>query len=277
MPRNRRNHFEVPRLAVVGGLLLFAPEQVTMTERSRESQIAHPGGFGAHPVVGALVSFIDERLRRRHHVSEYTSRADCICRISFDRAGEQRILADGTGLRGDDRVVILHLWNERVTKMPADGPTLGWAQRFRRAFEASLRELESYLSAHRELDDVAAVRTLISIAAPRQRDRLSRLIERLGFEIIAMPEPSWPDRLRRLGENVLYAMMVYARNPAALRRDTFLRDRIVVYLPRRELKSRFGGDGAAPGKPNLPQPVAVVDGEANSFLSGRPFVERAEQ
>ena len=212
-----------------------------MTEHSLKSTISHSGDLAAHPAVGALVSFIDKRLRRRYHVSEYSNSPDCMCRINLCCAGEQRMLADGTALRPGDRIVLLHLWNEKITKMPAHGPTLGWGKCFRRAFESSLRELDTYLAMGSELNDVVAVRAIISIAAPRQRDRLSRLVERLGFEIIAMPQPSWFGRVQRLGENVLYAMMVYARNPAALHRDALVRDRIVAYLSRRELKSRFAG------------------------------------
>jgi hypothetical protein len=191
--------------------------------------------------IGALVSAIDARLRHRYGVGEYTGRPDCIFRIQIDRVSEETTLRDGTRLCRDDRVVDLHLWNEQLPRMAANGPTFGWALRFSRGFEASLRELATYLATRPDLEDVAAIRAYMSIGSAAQRDQLSRVVGRFGFETIAPTRPpTVRERARRFCENILFSMMVYARNPAGLRRDALRRDRTLAYLSRQTLQSRYG-------------------------------------
>jgi hypothetical protein len=191
-------------------------------------------------VIGALVSAIDERLRRHYGVGEYTGRPDCIFRIQIDRLNEDATLRDGTRLCRNDRIVDLHLWNEQLPRMAAKGPTVGWALRFNRGFEASLRELATYLATRPDLEDVAAIRAYMSIGSAAQRDQLSRVVGRFGFETIAPTRPpTVRERARRFCENILFSMMVYARNPAGLRRDALRRDRTLAYLSRRTLQSRY--------------------------------------
>jgi hypothetical protein len=194
-----------------------------------------------HPHLGALLSKLDEGLRRRLGVIEYTHSPDCIFRMQVARSPYEQVLSDGTHLRRGDRVVILHLWNEQIRHFPEGGPTFSWARQFNRAFDTSLRELSAYLAAHRELDDVAAVCADIALASAQQSDQLVRIVNRYGFERAReRGSVSLFERLHRLGENVLIVMMVFARNAGALRRDTMWRDRTLVLLSRRELEQRYG-------------------------------------
>jgi hypothetical protein len=196
-----------------------------------------------HPRLGALLSKLDDHLRRRLGVIEYTHSPDCIFRMQVSKSPCQQALSDGTVLRRGDRVVILHLWNEQIRHFPEGGPTFSWARRFNRSFDISLRELAAYLAAHHELDDVVAVYADIALGSAQQSDQLIRIVNRYGFERANERDSvSLVERMHRFGENVLIVMMVFARNGAALRRDTLWRDRTLVLLSRRHLEQRYGSD-----------------------------------
>jgi hypothetical protein len=194
-----------------------------------------------HRWLEALVNAIDDRLRERHGVIEFTRAPDCIFRIQLARSPFDLVLADGTRVRPGDRVINLHLWNEQIPLFPEQGPTLGWARRMSCAFDVSLRELGLYLATHRDLDDVMAICANLSLATGEQRAQITRIVGRRGFEPIALRDsPSLSERVRRFGENVLISMMVLARNAAALRADSLWRDRTLVFLSRPKLERRYG-------------------------------------
>lgn len=188
-----------------------------------------------------LVFAIDERLRRRNEVFEYSRHPDCLFRIQFDKANQSLALSDGTRLHPGPRVVNLHLWNEHIPQMGRSGPTLGWARRMRHLLEFSLVELARYLHGKPELDDVVAVRANLTMGLAEQVPQLERIAGRLGFE--AVPEsrrPSFAERLHRSGDNFLALLFALARNPAAARPAILLRDRRQVFLSRKVLDRRYG-------------------------------------
>jgi len=77
---------------------------------------------------------------------------------------------------------------------------------------------------------------------PAERSaQLTRFVARFGFErIAAASSRSFRQQIHWFGENILISMMVLARNAAALRTDTLRRDRMLVFLSRRELRRRYG-------------------------------------
>ena len=60
-----------------------------------------------------LVFALDRGLQRLQGIFEYTHKRDCFFRIRFNRLRTEVVLSDGTVGRRGDRVVELHLWNER--------------------------------------------------------------------------------------------------------------------------------------------------------------------
>ncbi len=156
------------------------------------------------------------------------------------RCGGEVRLHDGSRLHLNDRVIDLHFWNEQLPRMPDHGPTVAWARRFKQAFDSSFYELARYLASRPDVEDVKAFSVNMSVGTAQQRDQLSRIVARYGFQTIHETHPpSARQRLRRFGENLLYFMMVYAINPPALRREVLRRDRAVAYLPRRLFEQAF--------------------------------------
>ena len=193
------------------------------------------------PWLEAMVTALDDRLRLRQGVIEYTHRPDCLFRIQFIASNDDYVLSDGTCVCAGARVANLHVWNEQFPCFSGKGPTLAWARRVNQAFELSLRELASFLDARRDLDDVIAISANMTLEPAERSDQLVRFVARFGFErIAATSSRSFRQQTHWFGENILISMMVLARNAAALRADTLRRGRTLVYLSRRELRRRYG-------------------------------------
>ena len=88
----------------------------------------------------------------------------------------------------------------------------------------------------------------MSLEPAERSAQLARFVSRYGFErIAAASSRSLRQQMHWFGENILISIIVLARNAAAFRADTLRRDRILVFLSRRELRRRYGfaHDGAA--------------------------------
>ena len=109
------------------------------------------------PWFEAMVAALDDRLRVRHGVIEYTNSTECLFRIQLAASNDDYVLSDGTCIRVGDRVVNLHVWDEQFPCFSGKGPTLAWARRVNQAFEISLRELAGFRDARSDFDDVIAV------------------------------------------------------------------------------------------------------------------------
>jgi len=188
-----------------------------------------------------MVAALDDRLRLRHGVIEYTNSPECLFRIQLASSADDYVLSDGTCVHSGDRIANLHVWNEQFPCFAEEGPTLAWARRVNQAFELSLRELARFLDGRHDLDDVAAICAKMSLEPMERSAQLVRFVSRFGFERIAAANScSFRQQMHWFGENILISMMVLARNAAALRADTLRRDRTLVFLSRRELRRRYG-------------------------------------
>lgn len=193
------------------------------------------------PLLEAMVTALDDRLRLRNGVFEYSHRQDCLFRIQFVTSNDEYFLSDGTCIRAGARLGNLHVWNEQFPCFSGKGPTLAWGRRVNRAFNSSLRELSHFLDARRDFDDVIAIGANLTFKPAERSDQLARFVARFGFErIAATGSRSFRQQMHWFGENILISMMVLARNAAALRADTLRRDRTLMFLSRRELRRRYG-------------------------------------
>lgn len=190
----------------------------------------------AHPVLR-----LDDRLRRRNGVYEYSNDLKCMFRMQLDVAWQNVTFSDGSVIRKGDKVVNIHLWNEHVPEIPPEGPTFAWARRLGSSFEFSLRQLAAFIARHPELADVAAIRAYAAVATSKREVQLLRLMGHFGFETVAgNRQLSWAGRLREYGENLLGLMLVLAVNPVVARVSILWRVRSQVLLPRKTFDQRYG-------------------------------------
>lgn len=187
-----------------------------------------------------FVWFLDERLRRWEHIYEYSERPDCIFRIHNAEVAEALQLSPQVQIRPGDPVVHLHLWNEHMPPIGPDGPTLKWAMQLSRQLNLSLTELAKHLAKRSELRPVRAVCGEMIVASSRQTNVLGRIVEHLGFAVLPESVPSFRERFRRGGENILALLIVTTSNPRALRGGVFSRGHIRMCMPRAVLDRRYG-------------------------------------
>ncbi len=188
---------------------------------------------------------LDNVLRHRRGVFEYTAEAECILRAELARLEHEVDLPDGTTLPAGELVVRLHLWNEHIPALPREGATLNWARRMNRSLDASLCRLAAFMHDEPGFDSVVAVHSELTFGTNAQMGQLLRICRRYDFLPAPPPAPQTPMwRLHRQGENMLIAFLVLARNPRAFRLDCLRRDRADVYLPRKALDARYIGAAA---------------------------------
>jgi hypothetical protein len=204
-----------------------------------------------YPRLQRVVDALDDRLRLRRGVFEYSACPDCLFRMEVVNASDDVLLSDGVRVRPGDRLIALHIWNEQFPAFPQGGPTLAWARRVARNFHFSLCELERYLAAHPHLDDVVAISVTMAVGRGNRSRQFLRVVDHFGFKWVDAPKASFAQRVRRFGENILIALMVLARNAGALRGEILWRDRTPALLSRRTLRRRYGA--AAPVAAFKPQ------------------------
>lgn len=201
----------------------------------------------SHPWLAEFLYALDLRLRRSQAVFEYCSDPACILRLEIAFAPRAIALHDGTVARPGQRIARLHFWNEHIPPFPQDGATIAWARQMQRAGAISLRELARYLASRPDLDDITVLCGDVPFGTRTKTEKLARIMTHFGFEV--MPEPARlpiGQRLRRLAENLLISLIVFAQNAGALRPDTLNRVRVPIYLSRRLLNEKFGDAGEGP-------------------------------
>jgi len=192
-----------------------------------------------------IVRRLDAFLRRRQGIFEFSDASDCLFRISIGACEESSALADGTRLQAGQKVGDLHLWNEHLPQMPADGPSLAWAHQAMLGAQKSLALLAQALEKDERLNGIEVFRARSSVTPRGGVRMLQRLGDRMHFE---MREPVEKEtlikRLHDLGENLLVWALIRTFNPGGLRGAKLMRHRSEFWISRKELVLRYGGGNA---------------------------------
>lgn len=159
---------------------------------------------------------LDDWLRQRFGVYEFTDDPQCLFRIQCLCSDDAVELADGTRVRRGDHLLALHLWNEHIPLMGRGGPSLAWARRFDRAVQVSMRALAGYLAEHDELSDVGAICGDVYLGNAMQAAQFARIASHYGFESVGL-QIDRRGLLRRVGDAIFMVMLVSATNTRALR------------------------------------------------------------
>jgi hypothetical protein len=200
-------------------------------------------------VLRAMVLALEGFLRRQGRVQEFSQDEECILRIAFTTYKKDVELSDGTKVRAGDRVCELHLWNEHIPPMPADGPDLKWGLRFYRLAVKSLRSLASYIS-EEGLADIVALGGQMAFLEKDDSPVLGSLAAQLGFDLVNLTAEGgrWR-RFTHFWENIFSWALMWAFNPASLRGKRFLRlQRYRLWMSRRTLLERYGPKAADLGQ-----------------------------
>ena len=188
---------------------------------------------------------IDDELRRRNGVIEYSNDPQCVFRMQPKTAGRDVTLADGTVVHRGEKLVLIHLWNEQVPEIPHGGPSIVWGRKMGRMMGHSFRQLSQFLADNPAYGCAVAIQAELALATPSQTAQLVRIMQHFGFEIV--PERrriSWKEQIHRWGENIMGLLLVLAVNPVSARISILWRIRSTVIISRKALDQRYGMSAA---------------------------------
>jgi ceramide glucosyltransferase len=191
-----------------------------------------------------IVRRLDAFLRRRQNIFEYSASADCIFRASVGDCESPTRLVDGTMIEAGERVCDLHLWNERLPRMPLEGASLAWAHQVMQMAQQSLRLLAEVIENDVRFEGITAIRARSAVTPRGGVRQLQRFADRMHFELREPPARAgfW-SRLHDLGENLLLWALVRTFNPGGLRGAKLMRRRSEFWISRRRLMVEYGSGG----------------------------------
>jgi hypothetical protein len=190
--------------------------------------------------VRETVRALDERMRRRQGIIEFTDDPHCILRISLARADCDLRLADGVLVRAGDPIIEMHFWNERMPQ--ARGAAgLGWGGRFSRRLRRSFDDLAFALDRDPRLAGAVAMRGRLAFAGARNGDDARRFGAWFGFDMAdAARADTLRRRLRDFAEDLWLFALTYTFNPGGLHGRSLVRRRDDMWISRARLVDRYG-------------------------------------
>lgn len=160
-----------------------------------------------------MMSALDRFLRWKDGVFEFSQDPDSLLRVRLSHAVRPLTLPNGH-IPAGARVLELHLWNERLPPLPANGPDMAWAAKTHRLTVVSCRLLARHLLEDARLAGVQGLTGATILFFPGDRSGAEKLFTRLGFT--AAPYQSSLGRFGEFWENVHTWMIMRACNATTL-------------------------------------------------------------
>jgi YkoP domain len=184
------------------------------------------------------VGWLDAVLRSFYGIHEFTDDPACVFRIGTGQARAGVSLADGTRIEAGEVVGTLHFWNEQLPRYSRNGPDLGWARAMHDQVQYSLCALAEYIEHEPGWQEVRALHGEAALTARLGSPQVARVAERYGFERVSV-SATCLQRLHALGGSFMLWGLTRAFNPAALPRQSFLRDHQDLWITRTTLRQRY--------------------------------------
>ncbi len=212
-----------------------------------------------------VIRLVDLTLQRVYGLWYFSREPDCILRLSWTHAADGHAFADGTVVRPGDRLLIIHIWNERLPRMGPAGPDLAWGRAFYLRTVRSLHYLAAYAESAPELAGGESFWGEMAFLHADAEERLCSLLGALGFEVVRLSyEGSLRGRCPRVLQiatsrgrwyefwaNFYSWLLIWLYNPASLKgKSLFDLRRYELWLSRRTLLAKYGpsGPSAPPGR-----------------------------
>jgi len=199
--------------------------------------------------VKTLIRAFDARLRSAYGIYEFSSDPGCVLRIGLGHTPHNLAFAPdaGSGLAGaeipgGEPALMLHLWNERVPRIPEAGPDLAWASRLVKGFVRSLHLVGAEMRENPALSGVRVVGAVTVVIDPEPGSSGAQVFRRLGFEV--MPHQGRLGRFGEFWENFYTWWIMWTYNSASLRSKSLLGlRRTEMWMPVDRFLARYGSKG----------------------------------
>jgi hypothetical protein len=205
------------------------PPAVAVRRPKQDRYPARP----AHLPVQFIETF-DTVVRRIQGVFEFSASPDAVFRLRRTRLRHPILLPDG-GFPSGTPFLELHLWNERIPRLPTTGPDLAWASRASRRLRRSLHEVAAFVQKEAPPRASLVGATTILVDGPAA----GLLLRRLGFELQPHAE-AYGALVERIQNRYRLALMA-AFNPLSLRGRTSSRIRRTdLWMTMEAFLQRYG-------------------------------------
>lgn len=169
--------------------------------------------------VRKIIQRLDNRLRRKLGIFEYSDNPECMFRVHVARADRTLRIPDGNVAAGT-KILELHFWNEHLPPMPSGGPTVARSVKGFRMFKNSLTELALKVEGDPRMSGVQVVGGLMPLFLDGDSYPAQKMLTRLGFDV--KPYHGFKRMLGMLGKQMHGWMMMWAYNPVTLKNRDLL-------------------------------------------------------
>ena len=167
----------------------------------------------------SVICRFDDWLSQVEGVEPFTDDPQVIMRIQNGRAAWNIPLPEGR-IPIDSKVLVLHLWNERIPPIPPQGADLGWARQTQRLIVTSFRAVAQHIGANPQFQNVEAVGGVSAQIKLEGADGGRALLEHLGFTIFPYHRPA--GAFGEFWENFYTWWLMWTFNPASVRHRSLL-------------------------------------------------------
>ncbi len=185
-----------------------------------------------------VIRRFDDWLSHVEGVEPFTDDAQVIMRTQTGRAAWDIPLPECTIPINSD-VLFIHLWNERIPPIPAEGPDLAWARRTQRLMLHSFKAVAQHMRENPVLYKTQAVGGVIAQISREGADGGRLMLEHLGFTIFPYHRPA--GTFGEFWENFYTWWLMWAYNPASARHHHMLDlQRNEFWMTQEKFLDRFG-------------------------------------
>ncbi len=186
----------------------------------------------------AAVRLIDCLLRQHAGLFEFSQDPDCIFRLQLRDSPHSVRIGDQNISKGDP-ILGLHVWNERMPKIPPSGADLEWALSLRRCLTYSFKAVAKALQEDSRYDHAIALWGASALFSFSDHTGGLKMMQRLGFTVIPYHRPF--GRFGEFWENLFSWWMMWAYNDASLQSRKFWHlQRTEIWMTRSDVLRRFG-------------------------------------
>ena len=185
-----------------------------------------------------IIRLFDRFLSWRLGVFEFCDDPLCLFRLRVTQARHLVHLPDGD-IPARTRMLELHLWNERMQRMPPEGADMRMAIQVGRQLLFSCHAAARELQKNPRLAGAGVVGGVTVLFYPGEGSGGEKLFQRLGFTLL--PYHSALGRFGEFWENFFTWGLMWAYNAPSLRQRHLLRlHRTEIWMSANEFLRRYG-------------------------------------
>jgi hypothetical protein len=183
------------------------------------------------------IRFIDSLIRKSEHTYEYCDDPDCVLRIQLMPSPHMAAFGEMVIKKGDP-VLSIHVWNERMPRIPPGGADLQWAIKLRRQVIHSFRILAKVIRADEIYAPVRAIYGASVLFSFTSHTGGIRMMQSFGFTILPYHSPL--GKFGEFWENLFSWWLMYAYNTASMDTRKFWQlERTEIWMDRDEFIQRY--------------------------------------